>query len=190
MKSKLSVHVRTQGNSSIFVRTSAGRFALRSHVSQDEIYVAPRLAPSPPQERVLVFPTLWLDAQGRFQGIRQRWKGLYRQLLASGVLEHLDRRMAELTEDYKQVITYVIVTRGAEVLSFRRGNYSRAEEMLKGRSCIGFGVDDLAGFLFRGRGHGWGSLGGFCRIRGRGSIPPRPRPSPRRPGVSAARLRG
>lgn len=156
MKSKLSVHIRTQGINSIFVRTSAGRFALRSQVSQDEIYVAPRLAPSPAQERVLVFPSLWLDAQGRFQGIRPRWKALYGQLLSSGVLEYLDRRMAEMTEDSKQIITYVIVARGTQVLSFRRGNYSRAEEMLKGRNCIGFGghVAQSDASLFDTKDHG------------------------------------
>ncbi len=157
MKSKLSVHVRTLGNNSVFVRTDAGTFALRAQVPQEKIYDAPRLAPTRSRERVLVFPSLWLEAKSkRFQGIRSSWKSLYAQLLSSGVLTYLNRRDAEMTEDFKQVITYVLVTRGSQLLSFRRGNYSRAEEMLKGRNCVGFGghVAELDSSLFEGRDHG------------------------------------
>jgi predicted NUDIX family phosphoesterase/dephospho-CoA kinase len=156
MKSKLSVHVRTLGDGSTFVRTSAGRFALRSQVPNERIYAAPRLEPSPPKERVLVFPSLWLEARGRFQGLRRTWKSLYTELLSSGVLEYLDRRAAEDTEDFKQIITYVLVTRGSSVLSFTRGHYSRVSEALKGRNCIGFGghVAESDTTLFDASDHG------------------------------------
>ena len=49
------------------------------------------------------------------------------------------RHDAEQRDDLKQIITYVMVTRGSQVLSYRRGNYNRVEDFLKGARCVGFG---------------------------------------------------
>lgn len=140
MKAKLAVDIRRRGARSAFVRTRAGRFFLRRLIEDPAtIYEAKPLRPPPPRERVLVFPSLWLEETNRFQGILRKHSRLYRSLLASGVLDHIDRKDAELTEDVKQVITYVMVTRRNRVLAFKRGQYSRTEDFLKGSHCIAFG---------------------------------------------------
>lgn len=59
--------------------------------------------------------------------------------LLSGQLRHVPRTFAEETDSFKQVITYVLITHGANVLSFRRGTFNRAAAFLRGSRCIGFG---------------------------------------------------
>ena len=51
------------------------------------------------------------------------------------------RSEAEAREDIKQVLTYVMVRRhrGRQLLSYRRGQYNRVEDYLRGSRCIGFG---------------------------------------------------
>lgn len=142
MKAKLSVHVRRLGAKSDFVRTAPGRFYLRRLLNEGSVlYEAPPLRPPPPNEEVLLYPTAWLDQQGmRFQGIMTAGADrLLQRLFDSGVMKYRDRRIAEETEDHKQIITYVMVTRGRKVLAYKRGQYSRAEDTLKGAHCIGFG---------------------------------------------------
>jgi predicted NUDIX family phosphoesterase len=141
MKAKLSVHVRRYGEESRFVRTGPGRFFLRRLLdSPRSIYHAPPLTPPPSAEEVLLFPTSWLDGEHRFQGVLTSGaERLLTRLFTSRVLAYRDRREAEELDDYKQVITYVLVTRGRKVLAYKRGNYSRVEASLKGAHCIGFG---------------------------------------------------
>jgi predicted NUDIX family phosphoesterase/dephospho-CoA kinase len=140
MKAKLSVHVRRYGEASVFVRVAPGRFYLR-HLVKDPIgiYEAKRLEPSPLLERVLVFPSKWLDESDRFQGIKKEWRRLTSRLFKSGVCEYMARREAELNENYKQLLTYIMVTRNEKVLAYKRGQFTRAEQFLKGSHCIGFG---------------------------------------------------
>jgi predicted NUDIX family phosphoesterase len=81
-----------------------------------------------------------LDQEHRFHGIQTTGiERLLNRLFASGTLSYRDRREAEELDDYKQIITYVLVTRGRKVLAYKRGNYSRVEASLKGAHCIGFG---------------------------------------------------
>lgn len=140
MKSKLSVHIRHYGEHSPFVRTGPGLFFLRSlAVGKKTIYEAPPLRPPPPAENVLVFPTSRLDVLGRFQGIRTTWKRYLKSLLNEGSCSYMDRLDAEQDNDHKQILTYVLVRRGRQVLSFRRGAFNRIEDYLRGSLCIGFG---------------------------------------------------
>lgn len=140
MKSKLSVDIRRNGSRSPFVRTKPGRFFLRSLLSNPtDLYASPPLAPPAPNEHVLVIPAAWMDGYGRFQGIRKDWGPFARALFRSAKCTYLDRREAELAPDYKQVLTYVMVTREQKVLAFKRGNYTRADQSLRGAHCIGFG---------------------------------------------------
>lgn len=106
-----------------------------------EIYDAPPLYPPKESESVLVFPTNWLDDQGvRFQGVKKSaTERFLKRLFDSGGLEYIPRAIAEQLDDHKQIVTYIMVTRGREVLSYRRGNYNRVEDFLKGARCIGFG---------------------------------------------------
>ena len=139
MRARLSVHVRKYGAQSTFVRTKRGRFYLRARVRPDDVYEAPPLRAPLPAEKVLVFPSDWLDRHGRFQGIVQRWKKKAHLMLRPTVCSYLDRLEAEQTDERKQVLSYVMVTRGSKILAFTRGNYSTAAEYLRGSLCVGFG---------------------------------------------------
>lgn len=140
MKSKLSVHIRNLGDESVFVRTNPGRFYLRELIEEAEIYQAPPWQPPSSQEYVSVFPAHLLSPVSSmwFQGISTDLTALP---IVSDVtcVSHLARPRAELTEDFKQFITYVLVTRRGEVLSFVRGVFNHTAEMLRGSRCIGFG---------------------------------------------------
>ncbi|MGE0275523.1 MAG: HTH domain-containing protein [Nitrospiraceae bacterium] len=140
MKSKLSVHIRTFGERSIFVRTKPGLFYLRSLLDRPQtIYEAPPLQRPTTSERVLVFPSAWLDKKGRFQGIRKQWNQMSRELLRVDVCHHIPRLQAEGDNEHKQILTYIMVSRKRRLLAFKRGTYNRVEDFLRGSECIGFG---------------------------------------------------
>lgn len=140
MKAKLSVDIRRKGDSSIFVRTMPGKFLLRRLVDNPKsIYRAPPLVPPSTDEKVLVFPSKILDQFERFQGIRKNWRKPAKELLKIENCRYIPRLDAEGADDLKQVLTYVMVTRGPLLLAFNRGNYNRVEEFLRGSQCVGFG---------------------------------------------------
>lgn len=141
MKSKLSVHVRRKGAESLFVRTAPGLFYLRQLLGKDEEpYHAPPLRPPNPREDVLVFKASWLDHfNNRFQGIIHSWEPLAEKILDNKICQYIERLQAEQNEGYKQVLTYIMVTRGSQILAFRRGTFNRVEDYLRGSHCIGFG---------------------------------------------------
>lgn len=154
MKAKLSVHIRTRGERSIFVRTRPGRFYLRHLLDgQQNIYVAPPLHPPKTGEKVLVFPSTWLDKHERFQGIKKVWRETTRKLLSTDVCQYMPRLEAEEDNDQKQVLTYIMVSRRHKLLAFKRGTYSRVEDFLRGCDCVGFGghVAELDRTLFNSR---------------------------------------
>lgn len=139
MKSKLSTHIIRNGEFSVFVRTAPGRFYLREFTSNDDIYPAPRWTPPPSGEIVTVFPSAATDGNNALQGLTLDFKPLYERLFESGICLGLPRTQAELTEDYKQIIAYVLVRRGNDFLAYRRGVYNRTADILRGSDCIGFG---------------------------------------------------
>ena len=140
MKSKLSVHVRLMGDSSEFVRTGRGRFFLRALLTASQsVYDAKPYAKPYSEERVLVIDGKKLDSIVRFQGIRKTWKRVRTQLLTPLQCRYMDRLSAETDNTHKQILTYVMVTRKNQVLAFKRGNYNRTEDFLRGAHCIGFG---------------------------------------------------
>lgn len=137
---ELSLHIRRHTDKSIFVRTEPGYFFLRRLLDGDSsIYTARPLQMPPQKEKTLVFPSTWFDGQERFQGVNTSWKRLLRELLSPSVCLYMNRLEAESNDDLKQVLTYVMVTRGAQILAYRRGSYNRVEEFLRGSQCIGFG---------------------------------------------------
>jgi predicted NUDIX family phosphoesterase len=140
MKSKLSINIIRKGANSRFVRTAPGRFYLRELLKDpNKVYQARRYHATPPRERVLVFPSAILDRYGRFQGIKQSWSRFIHEIFKPGNCTFVDRIQAEQREDVKQVLTYILVTKGNRVLAFRRGTFSRVEDYLRGSNCIGFG---------------------------------------------------
>lgn len=140
LKSKLSVYVRTKGKQSEFVRTAPGRFYLRELMDEKvQIYEAPPLRPPNPEENVLVFPSSALNEVGRFQGIKKNWRNFARRILDAKLCKYIPRLIAERDSNHKQVLTYIMVCRGDQILAFKRGTYTWIEEFLRGSHCIGFG---------------------------------------------------
>lgn len=139
LKSKLSVHIRVHGDASPFVRTAPGRFFLRELLDSRQPYYARALEPPSPNERVLAFRTDLLEKLGRFQGIKTACSRLYRELLRPQNCTYLPRARAEANNDYKQVVTYIMITCGDKLLAFKRGSYTRTDKFLRGSHCVGFG---------------------------------------------------
>ncbi len=140
MWEKLSRHIRRRGEASTFVRTDRGRFYLRRLLDDPaQIYDAPPLMPPRPVEKVLVFPSTWLDERNIFQGVSLDWETFSQQLLTPSACRYMDRIQAEQDDEHKQILTYIMVTRQAQVLAYKRGSYNRVEDFLRGSHCIGFG---------------------------------------------------
>ena len=140
MKSKISVHIRRNGDKSPFIRTKPGRFYLRYLLSEQDPYISPPFLPSNPGENVLVFPSTWLDQHGdRFQGIEHNWEPLSNELFSVNICWYKNRLLAEQDEEHKQIITYILVCRDGQLLAFKRGTFNLTEEYLRGSQCIGFG---------------------------------------------------
>ena len=141
IKSKISVHIRKNGENSIFIRTKPGHFYLRSLMTDQQTeYEAPPLQPRATSERVLVFRSKILDDLGvRFQGIKTSWKQLTSRLIQDKYCFYVERYEAEQNPNLKQVLTYVIVSQESKVLSFVRGTFTHAAKYLRGSRCIGFG---------------------------------------------------
>jgi predicted NUDIX family phosphoesterase/dephospho-CoA kinase len=140
LKSKLCVHIRTYGDRSHFIRTSAGHFYLRDLLDEPwTVYDAPPWVPPPSKEKVVVFRSNVLDRLGRFQGIIDPRPSIESDVLSFSNLLPMDRRRAEMSDEYKQVLVYVMVRRRNQVLAYRRGKYSLTDRMLVGSDCVGFG---------------------------------------------------
>ncbi len=154
LQARLSIEIIKNEDNSVFVRTAKGKFYLRDllipHTNYDavptfhadrplfKVYTARRRQPPPPNEHVLVLPQHRFQSILKFQGLRLDRGQLIRRL-TRGPLEYMPRTMAESADGYKQVVTYVIVTCGSQVLAFKRGSFSRVAEFLRGSFCIGFG---------------------------------------------------
>ncbi len=140
LSSKLCTDIIRKGLASAFVRTEPGIFFLRRLASDSTtIYEAPRLKPKRIPEIVLAIPSEWLLANSRSQGVMREWESLYSTLMTAQPFKYIDRLTAEQDESYKQVITYIMVTKGDRVLAYKRGNFNRVEQYLRGSHCIGFG---------------------------------------------------
>ena len=140
MKAKLTVDVLTHGLASRFVRTAPNTFFLRELLTEPLTpYTAIRQTPSGSDEQVITIRGDVMDEIGRFQGINRSWRSYFNVLLKGDHCQPMDRMAAEQDEDRKQLLTYVLVTRGDQLLCFRRGTFNRVEDYLRGSLCIGFG---------------------------------------------------
>ncbi len=156
MQARLSMEIVRNGDDSTFVRTGKGVFFLRELLGDGytgkandgylgltptgelKPYRARPRRPRQTTENVLVIPGAACREILNFQGLKQGTKHHLERLVCSGV-KHIARTTAEETEEFKQVITYVLVTHKKHVLSFRRGRFNRAAQFLRGSLCIGFG---------------------------------------------------
>ena len=140
MKAKLSVHICRFGERSPFVRTAPGRFYLRHLLNgSSEPFQAKPITPPKSTERVLVYRATELDRLTTWQGLKTSWKGISRAMFSRLSAHYYRRFDVEENNDYTQILTYVLVTRGDAILAYRRGTYNRTEQYLRGSFCVGFG---------------------------------------------------
>lgn len=156
MQARLSMEIVNNGDNSRFVRTAKGVFFLRELILEDadrsssigslrlpkseglRTFRARPRGPKQTTENVLTIPSEACRETLEYQGIRELEEDVLLKLLKSKV-QHIPRTTAEKTEDYKQVITYVLVTHKDQILCFRRGRFNRAAQFLRGSLCIGIG---------------------------------------------------
>jgi predicted NUDIX family phosphoesterase len=154
MQARLSTDILNRAGQSKFTRTWRGRFTLRSKLLNAEQapdtsqlqqpvphseYVAERRVLRTPSEEVLCVGEHAFKDVLTFQGIDTDANPILRQLLEQESISYVSRSEAEVRNDAKQFITYVLVQCGQRLLFFRRSYLSRAAEFLRGSKCIGFG---------------------------------------------------
>jgi predicted NUDIX family phosphoesterase len=152
MQARLSTDILNRPGQSKFIRTERGRFTLRSKVLDAEAratqrdssvvhleYVAERRVLRTPREEVLCASEDAFKDVLTFQGIDPDATPILRHLLDEGSYSYVSRSEAEVRNDAKQFVTYVLVQCGQRLLFFKRSYLSRAAEFLRGSKCVGFG---------------------------------------------------
>lgn len=140
MRARLSDDIRTHGAKSQFQRIGANRFGLRSW-NFSEYHATPFRRELPDETTVCVPGTIQQSIGASslwYSAISER---LLEFLRAPSNLSYIDRRTAETTSQYKQIIAYVwLETLDGLVLAYTRGKYSSAHPtLLLGRRSVGFG---------------------------------------------------
>jgi HB1, ASXL, restriction endonuclease HTH domain len=151
MQARLSTDILNRAGQSKFIRTERGRFTLRSKVLNAEQgrdtaqgdssvehseYVAERRVLQTPMEEVLCASEHAFKDVLTFQGIDPDSTPILRHLLDEGSISYVSRSEAEVRNDAKQFVTYVLVQCGQRLLFFRRSYLSRAAEFLRGSAEI------------------------------------------------------
>lgn len=114
--------------------------------ASSEVKTGPVTKPVPvmenPAEQVLCFPTALLPCVGEFKdcgiwsGLLQSAESAFKTIMTSGELAFLDRPIAEVSEDYVQLIPYCVILRGREIFRYRRKG---SEGRLTGLLSVGVG---------------------------------------------------
>lgn len=144
MKARISTDIRKKGFSSKFMRTGLNKFALREFGMKE--YIAQPFKKNIPRENVTCIHSSKLTGVNDIFGFSRNVDLLQNLLTTTDNLSFLEREIAELTTEYKQLISYVILIHETEgILTYKRGVFSNAHEMLKGSICLGFGghVQDI-----------------------------------------------
>ena len=140
MKSKLSVHIRRFGAQSPFVRTEPGKFYLRHLLKGNkDPFEAKPITPPKSTELVLVYKAKELDKITNWQGLKKPWKRISHSIFSKLSPHYFRRFDIEENNEYTQIVTYVMVTRGDAILTYRRGTYNHTDKYLRGSYCVGFG---------------------------------------------------
>jgi len=144
MQARLSIDILNRAGQSKFLRTERGRFELRAKVSNTgnatgAEYIAEKRVLRTPKEEVLCASENSFGKVLTFQGIDTDTTLILGGLLKDDSIEYVSRSDAEIRNDAKQFITYVLVQCGQRLLFFKRSYLSRAAEFLRGSKCIGFG---------------------------------------------------
>ena len=141
---RLAESIRQQGPRSPFYRFARGKFGLRSNlvnlVYQERFakeYKAAIRRKEISNEDVLCIrrEKLTIDGTNGFFSL-----DAYRDLVAENAdLLYVARKDAEKDFSLKQIVTYVAVVRGDNILCYERGTYSATGQELVGSKSIGFG---------------------------------------------------
>jgi predicted NUDIX family phosphoesterase len=138
MRARISEDIRKKKIESLFIRIGPNKFGLRKWSLKE--YDEHPLIKDPRGEFVVCIPQTTIDKFGRFFGYTKK-VDKFLQLLQISPVNFIDRAKAEVNDENKQLISYVLLTnRKGEILSFKRGSYSTANKrLLEGAVCIGFG---------------------------------------------------
>jgi len=93
---------------------------------------------NPPEENVLVIKRELFDELGAFQGLNFEPRKYLDAILSRGNNFFLPRAQAEKDPSYKQIIPYVLLTHGDDVLHYIRGKKA-GEQRLVAKGSIGIG---------------------------------------------------
>lgn len=99
-------------------------------------------------EQVLVVPREAFDAVGSFNGVRLNPQDYLAAFLKPGVARYMDRDLAEVSPQFKQIIAYAIFCHGGKVLAYARTSKG-GEARLHDKLSLGIGghinpIDGLA----------------------------------------------
>ena len=86
----------------------------------------------------MVFPTSVLERVGMFQGINFKWDKYINNIMLPDVIRFKYRNEVEEDPSFKQIIPYVIIESGGNVLHYTRGKQS-GEKRLVSKESIGIG---------------------------------------------------
>lgn len=149
MQARLSLDILANPDGSRFIRTGRGLFYLRDLMPTAELrtdapknireYIAVRREAPPSSENVLVVHRNEYNGILNYQGIKTITFDDVRRLLSTQHTSYLPRTVAEISDEFKQFVTYTIIQHNSSILSFTRGRYNRASSFLRGARCIGFG---------------------------------------------------
>lgn len=136
MKSKLSMDILTKKDRSLFMRTSEGRFGLRSWKELRTEYIADRFQKALLDEDVVVFPACSLSKYVPLKGLNPTTLKYGRQLLAE--CHRMSRRLAEQDYSVIQLISVFVVRFRDRYLTYKRTR-RLPEKRLHGRYSVIFG---------------------------------------------------
>ena len=93
----------------------------------------------PRRKKFFARPKTYSRMFSPFKALTPKRRQFSGQLLNEESVSYVSRSEAEVRNDAKQFVTYVMVQCGQRLLFFKRSYLSRAAEFLRGSKCIGFG---------------------------------------------------
>lgn len=136
MRARLSIDILDNKESSLFMRTSAGKFGLRTWLGRESLYIAPRFKKSLLDEDIVVFPANSLRKYVPGPGLHTTPPKERRQLIAE--LRPMKRRLAEESFEVIQLVSAFIVRYGDKYLTYKRTK-RLPESRLHGYYSVPFG---------------------------------------------------
>lgn len=139
LAARLSTEIRNHAKKSAFFRTAANRFFLRELKTNEQTeFEAPKREKTLHYENVLTIPDTYLREVGA-TGLIPDISKLIDSISAAGNFDYVIRNSAERRFDVKQFISYALIYRQGQILTYRRGVFTNAADELQGKRSIGFG---------------------------------------------------